>query len=355
MTSERPYRPTGVGNDVMTAVVTSGVGDYDKLVLSRVPVPIPGHGELLIEVLAAGMNNTEINTRVGWYGDGGWNQSTPFPLIQGADCCGRAVAAGLHADESIVGRRVLVRSCMRVTDFRSMETRWLGSDLDGAFAQYVVVPATEAFAVDCDWTDAELATIPCAYGTAENMVARAGITGTSTVLITGASGGVGSAAVQLALRRGARVIGTAGAAKHGQLRELGVDEVFGRDDDLLAVVGAGTVDVVIDNVAGDAFPDLLRLLRRGGTYVSSGAIAGPTVELDMRTMYLNDLRLIGCTSWDLSVFPDLVSYIENGEIRPLLAGTFPLGEIARAQEQFLVKAHVGKFVLIPPDLDDSHP
>nr|WP_237669795.1 zinc-binding dehydrogenase [Rhodococcus sp. BS-15] len=126
---------------------------------------------------------------------------------------------------------------MRVDGFSSGETRWLGSDMDGAFAQFVVVPANEVFPVDCDWTDAELATIPCAYGTAENMIARAGVRRGSTVLITGASGGVGSAAVQLAVRRGARVIGVASRAKHEQLRELGVDEVYGRDADLVDALG----------------------------------------------------------------------------------------------------------------------
>lgn len=338
--------------DLMTAIVTIGNGGYDTLVVSEVPTPVPGPGEVLVRVLAAGMNNTEINTRVGWYSDGGWNDATPFPLIQGTDCCG-VVCAGAGTEESIVGRRVLVRSCMRVDGFSSGETRWLGSDMDGAFAQFVVVPASEVFVVDCDWTDAELATIPCAYGTAENMIARAGVRPGSTVLITGASGGVGSAAVQLAARRGARVIGVASRAKHDQLRELGVDEVYGRDADLVGTLGTRSVDVVIDNVAGDGFGPLLDLLVRGGTYVSSGAIAGPLVALDLRTMYLNDLTLLGCTAWDEDVFPNLVSYIEAGEIRPLLAESFPLEQIAAAQQRFLEKDHVGKFVLVPPVVLDQ--
>ncbi|MCJ0980363.1 zinc-binding dehydrogenase [Rhodococcus sp. ARC_M12] len=338
--------------DLMTAIVTTGAGGYDTLVVSEVPTPVPGPGEVLVRVLAAGMNNTEINTRVGWYSDGGWNDATPFPLIQGTDCCG-VVCAGAGTEESIVGRRVLVRSCMRVDGFSSGETRWLGSDMDGAFAQFVVVPASEVFVVDCDWTDAELATIPCAYGTAENMIARAGLRRGSTVLVTGASGGVGSAAVQLAARRGARVIGVASRAKHDQLRELGVDEVYARDADLVGTLGTHSVDVVIDNVAGDGFGPLLDLLVRGGTYVSSGAIAGPLVALDLRTMYLNDLTLLGCTAWNEEVFPNLVSYIEAGEIRPLLAESFPLEQIAAAQQRFLEKDHVGKFVLVPPVVLDQ--
>jgi NADPH:quinone reductase-like Zn-dependent oxidoreductase len=337
------------GAATMTAVVTTGIGGYDRLILGEVPVPVPAEGEVLLQVLAAGMNNTEINTRLGWYSEGGWNAATPFPLIQGADCCGRIVAVGPGGDESALGTRVIVRACMRPHGFTSPETVWLGSDLDGAFAQFVTVPAREAFTVDCDWSDAELATVPCAYGTAENMVHRAGIGAGSRVLVTGASGGVGSAAVQLARRRGARVTGIAGIAKHERVRALGAHEMIGRDVDPVAVLGANSFDVVIDNVAGPGFPAMLKLLRRGGTYVSSGAIGGPIVELDMRTFYLKDLTLVGCTAWDEPVFANLVAYIERGEIRPVLAKTFPLEQIVSAQRQFLEKSHVGNFVLLPPE------
>jgi NADPH:quinone reductase-like Zn-dependent oxidoreductase len=85
--------------------------------------------------------------------------------------------------------------------------------------------------------------------------------------------------------------------------------------------------------------------------IASGAIAGPIVSLDMRDMYLKDIRLIGCTAWDEPVFPNLISYIESGEIRPLLAKTFPLESIAQAQAEFMEKAHIGNFVLIPPSLE----
>ena len=162
----------------------------------------------------------------------------------------------------------------------------------------------------------------------------------------GASGGVGSAVVQLCKRRGAEVFATAGAAKMEAVRELGA-QVFARGTDLLAELGKDNLDVVIDNVAGDGFTVLPKLLRRGGRYASSGAIAGPMVVLDMRDFYLKDLNLIGCTSWDEPVFPNLVGYIERGEIRPLLAKSFPLREIATAQEAFMQKKHFGNFVLIP--------
>ena len=259
-------------NATMKAVVTTGNGGYDKLEYRDVPVPTLGPGEVLLQVLAAGVNNTEINTRLGWYSsavktgtealtdsekeaaekkaDGGWNEATPFPFIQGTDCCGRIVAVAPGGDESSIGLRVLVRSCIRKSGWKSLENIWIASDFDGAFAQFVKIGANEVFPVDCDWSDAELGTIPCAYGTAENMVYRAKVEKGEHVLIAGASGGVGSAAVQLAKRRGAIVTAIAGKEKLAQVRSIGADRVIARGDDLVACLGEKSIDVVIDNVAG---------------------------------------------------------------------------------------------------------
>lgn len=356
----------------MKAVVTRGNGGYGQLEYGDVPVPKIGEGEVLVQVLAAGVNNTEINTRLGWYsssvkagtdelngsdladtaelGDGGWNGTTPFPFIQGTDCCGRVVESAPGVDTSLKGKRILIRPCIRKKGWDSLENSWMGSDFDGAFAQYVKIPASEVFPVDCEWSDAELGTIPCAYGTAENMIHRAAVSHGDHVVVTGASGGVGSAAVQLAKRRGARVTAIAGKTKHEQVKAAGADLVLSREEDVVARLGEKSVDVVIDNVAGTGFEKLLIILETGGRYVTSGAIAGPLVELDMRTLYLKDLTLIGCTAWDEPVFPNLISYIEKGEIRPLLAKTFQLMDIVEAQREFSMKKHVGKFVLIPPEL-----
>ena len=358
----------------MMAVVTTGNGGYDKLVYKEVPVPVPGPGEVLLQVLAAGVNNTEINTRLGWYSssvtdgtdaasdvqehesqqksDGGWNKATPFPFIQGTDCCGRVIEVGPDTARDMVGARVLVRACMRPNGYDTMDNIWMASDFDGAFAQYVKVPANEVFPVDCDWSDEELATIPCAYGTAENMLHRANLRQGEHVLVAGASGGVGSATVQLAKRRGTRVTAISSKSKFDQVRAVGADHVVDRNGDIAEVLGEDSVDVVVDNVAGPNFPQMLKVLKRGGRYTSSGAIAGPMVSLDMRDMYLKDITLIGCTAWDEPVFPNLVSYIQNGEIQPLLAKTFPLHRIEDAQREFMKKEHLGNFVLIPPRPDN---
>lgn len=354
---------------MMKAVVTTGNGGYDRLEYRGVPIPAPGPGEVLLKVLAAGVNNTDINTRIGWYSssvrrgtgclsdglpdpeieDGGWNRRTPFPLIQGTDCCGEVVKHGGDVCFPEIGKRVLVRPCIRVQGFDSPETIWMGVDFDGAFAQYVKAPAGEVFQVGCDLSDVELAGVPCVYGTAENMLHRAGVGASDRVLVTGASGGVGSAAVQLAKRRGAHVTAIGGRSKMEGMRVLGADRILPRGTDLTADPGEGSMSVVVDNVAGEAFGGLLKTLVRGGRYVSSGAIAGPVVTLDMRDFYLRDLRLIGCTAWDEQVFPNVIEYVGRGEIKPLVAKVFKLEEIEMAQREFIKKAHVGKIVLVPTE------
>ena len=352
----------------MKAIVTVGQGGYDKLEYRDVPVPRPQAGEVLLRVLAAGMNNTEINTRLGWYSsdvsdstdataadaisdeheDGGWSGKTPFPLIQGTDCCGEVVALGEGAAAGLLGKRVLVRACMRLRGFDDLECEWMASNFDGAFAQFVKVPASEVFAVDCGWSDAELATIPCAYATAETMLHRAQVGSEHHVLVAGASGGVGSAVVQLAKARGARVTALTSKGKMQQLLDLGAHRTVDRNEDLVSALGEFSVDVVIDNVGGAGFPAMLKVLKRGGRLATSGAIAGPIVDLDMRDLYLKDISLIGSTAWDEMVFPRLVQLIVAGTIKPLLDRTYPLDQIVVAQEEFLLKRHFGNFVLIPP-------
>jgi NADPH:quinone reductase-like Zn-dependent oxidoreductase len=356
----------------MTGVVLVGHGGFEQLQYrADLAVPTPAMDEVLIRVAAAGINNTDINTRVGWYSkavtsgtdsgaregfrsakddDASWS-GVPlgFPRIQGADCCGRIVAVGEEVDPRRIGERVIVRNMLRsYVDYRPHECWTFGSECDGGFAQYAKAPSRETYKVDCDWSDAELASIPCAYSTAEGMLHRADVRAGEHVVITGASGGVGSAAVQLAKRRGAHVTAVAGRDKAQLLLDLGADQVIPRDGNLLASLGKEAADVALDVAAGPGFPALLDVLRKGGRYAVAGAIAGPLVELDVRTLYLKDLTFFGCTFQDDVVFDNLVAYIERGDIRPLVARTFPLRDIAEAQQHFLSKSIVGKIVLEIP-------
>ncbi len=373
-----PFQPLP---ERMRAVVLTGHGGLDRLEFrDDVAVPRPAAGEVLIAVGACGMNNTDINTRTAWYsrsvteatsgatggagaggfeaareGDSTWGGAgLSFPRIQGADVAGRIAAVGAGVAEARLGERVLVDPWLRDPEDPGDRAKagYLGSERDGGYAEYTTVPAVNAMAIASALTDAELATFPCSSSTAEHMLAKARLGAGETLLVTGASGGVGSALVQLGKRRGATVIAVAGAAKIEAVRALGADAVIARDvPDLEAAVRAASpnseVEVVADIVGGPGFSGLLDLLARGGRFVTSGAIAGPMVELDLRTLYLKDLELLGATVMPLGIFEDLIGYIERGEIKPLLARTFHLEALGEAQTAFLEKQHVGNFVILP--------
>lgn len=355
----------------MAAILLTGHGGLEKLEYrTDVPVPRPKKGEVLIQVAAAGINNTDVNTRIGWYskvitsgtGEGGsagfdavddvdatWmGKALEFPRIQGADVCGRIADVGERVSRDRIGERVLVRNMLRTpVDYQPFACWTFGSECDGGFAQFTVAPAAETYAVRSTWSDEELAAVPCAYSTAENMMHRAAV-GAERVIVTGASGGVGLAAVQLAKRRGATVIAVCSATKAADVMAQGADQTVDRGADLISALGGGSVDVVIDLVGGPQVPSLLDLLRPGGRYAIAGAIGGPVAEIDLRTLYLKDLSVFGCTFQEDEVFENVIKYVEREEVRPVVSRAYPLKAIARAQEDFLTKRHLGKLVLIPP-------
>lgn len=355
----------------MSGVQLTGHGGLDKLVYrSDLPVPEPGANDVLIKCHAAGVNNTDINTRIGWYsrtvtsdtGAGGaagledadaadatWSgKPLEFPRIQGADCFGTVVDVGADVSRNRIGERVLVRTMLRApVDFRPYECWTFGSECDGGFAEYAVAPSRDTFAVNSDLDAAGLGAIPCAYGTAEGMLVRAAVDGNDRVLVTGASGGVGSATVQLARLRGAEVVAVCADEKRDSVLALGADAVAGRKEDLVERFGECSFTVIADLVAGPAWAPFLTLLNRGGRYVTAGAIAGPLVEMDLRSLYLKDLSLFGCAFQEDVVFDNIVRYLNEGRLRPVVAKTFPLRDIRKAQEAFLSKSFVGKIVLIP--------
>jgi NADPH:quinone reductase-like Zn-dependent oxidoreductase len=345
--------------ETMKAVLLTGYGGLNRLVYREdVPVPVPQRGEVLIRVGAAGINNTDVWTREGAYGStegpsplSGWLQGEAFsfPRIQGGDIAGCIVDVGPGVDNRRVGQRVLVDPTIHIGDGEEI-AGVLGSERDGGYAEYVAVPSENAHAIETTLSDAELATFPIAYQTAERMLKRVRLIGGESILITGASGGAGSALVQLAALRQARVIALTSAAHMEEVRDLGADIVLDRGDThwpewLRGQVGA--LDAVADVTGGAAFRSLLDMLRPGGRLVTAGAIAGPIVDLDLRRVYLQRLQIIGSTMGTRSDFLDLVEHIERGRIRPLLADTFPLRDVTRAQEVFASRKFFGKLSLIP--------
>jgi len=265
----------------------------------------PGPREVLVRVGAAGVNNTDLWTRQGAYGSaddpdavGGWLGPLSFPRVQGGDAAGVVVDTGSDADAHLIGRTVLVDPAVYHDESPdATPIGYLGSEIDGGFAGYLVVPADHAHDVsDSPLTVAELACLPVAYGTATRMLRRAGVSTGDVVLVTGASGGVGGALVQLARALGATVVAVTTSAKAAAVTRVGADHVVLRDEPGLAAqvreVAPAGVDVVTDVVGGPGVAELLPVLREDGRWVIAGAIAGPVVQLDLRRLYLSGLSLI---------------------------------------------------------------
>jgi NADPH:quinone reductase-like Zn-dependent oxidoreductase len=339
----------------MRGVILTGFGGLDALEYREdLPVPRPGPGEVVVRVAAAGLNNTDVWTREGAYSadpaaPAGWRgEAVDFPRIQGADVAGHVAEVGSGTPGSRVGERVLVDPMLYTGGERELvRTRYLGSEQDGGYAEFVAVPAENAHPVDSACGDAELATFPTAYLTAMRMLDRARVTAGETVLVTGASGGVGSALVQLCVLRGARVVALTSAERAAEVARLGAHTVLHREGFAPAAV-TDEIDVVADVVGGPFFNDLLgEVVRPLGRYVTAGAVAGPLVTADLRRLYLKQVELIGSSFGSHDDFTELVALIRSGSLRPLLARTYPLADLVSAQREFMGRNFVGNIVVIP--------
>ena len=349
----------------MNAVVLTGHGGLDKLeIRTDYPVPDVGSGEVLIEVRACGLNNTDIWVRQGSYGTdenpdevASWRRGQPnslsFPRIQGADIAGYIVAVGSLVSEDRIGERVMVDFSLYNTETDSMAfIDYIGHGRNGGYADYCSVPAENAHAVGTELTDPELATFCCAYVTAEHMLDRARVGEGETVLVTGASGGVGSGLIQLCRARGAVPVAVSSEGYEAALKEIGAEAVLLRGGKSLAMqldaeVPGRAVDVVADLVGGKLFNELINLLKPEGRYISAGAIAGAVVPLDLRTVYLKHLEIHGSSQGSRKAFATLLCYIKSGKVRSLLDGVYALSQIHQAQLDFMSKKFFGKLVVVP--------
>ena len=360
---------------VMKAMVLKGHGGFDQLVWHEDwPVPKPRAGEVLVRVKACGLNNTDINTRTSWYSksvkqgitqEGGatgfadaaeesdsWSSNPiTFPLIQGADVTGEIVGLGEGVDPARLGQRIIADPwILPSTDWRDVgRAIYLGSECDGGFAEYTTLPSENAVAIETALSDLELATFSCALTTAENLVMKTHLKPGETVVIAGASGGVGSFATQLCRLRGAHVIAIAGKDKHDTVLQYGAHDVIDRNTSdlksaILALAPRG-VQVAFDVVGGAVTPQLLDSLNQYGRYSSSGAISGPMIDFDLRHLIYKDLTMTGATIVEPGTMTRLIKLIESGDIKPSLAQSFPLKDLHTAQEAFMQKSHSGNIVV----------
>ncbi|WP_026818867.1 zinc-binding dehydrogenase [Arthrobacter castelli] len=346
-----------VPNKMLAARLTAH-GGPGALELVDAPVPSPAAGEVLVRVDAAALNNTDLWTREGAYGlpgdphaRSGWRGPIDFPRIQGADVAGVVVRLGSGVDSRMHGIRVLVDPANYDQDGDDANpVGLLGSERNGGYARYVTVHADRAHNVEgSPLSNTELACLPTAYGTALGMLERGRVQAGETVAVTGASGGVGLALVQLAAARGATVIAVSSAGKLSAVRHAGAHEVIDRATDPWQQIGstaADGVDAVLDVVAGTGITTGLPSLREGGRWVVAGALGGYQIDLDIRRLYLHNIVLLGSSMHTPAHFRTLVDIAKRGYVRPVVAATYELADIHRAQADLAARKHVGKLVLV---------
>jgi alcohol dehydrogenase len=344
----------------MKAMLLSGHGGPEKLVFeNNWPTPDIDADEVLVQVGACGINNTDIWVREGAYGDSDdpdavasfGNSPLLFPLIQGADIAGLIVGCGANVDSSRIGQRVMIDFGIYAGPGDDIPSHdYIGSGRPGGFAEYLAVPAENAHRVETSLSDVELASFCCAYITGEHMLRRSRVSQGERVLVTGASGGVGSGVVQLCRARGAIPYALVGAGKEAALISIGAEATITRgevnlSETVVTLTNNQPIDVIVDTVSGPLLPDLIEVLKPQGRYVTCGAMGGPMVEIDMRRIYLKNLEMHGASQGTRKDFEAIRDYVISGKIKPLVAKTFALADLGQAQEEFKKKEFVGKFVV----------
>lgn len=338
----------------MKAMVLSGYGGPESLSWREDwPDPEPGAGEVRVRVAACGLNNTDIWTRLGAYGTstdlnapaGPRRHPIEFPRIQGADAVGTIDRVGAGTDPGLVGRRVLVDPAVREQPDNLLTARFLGSDLDGGFAQYVVVPVGNALPIPDGVDDLHAATIASAAGTAMRMLRHGGFGRGDRVVTTGASGGVGSALIQLGAAMGCAVTAvTRRPELTDALMDLGAKSVIGPDD----IDPDAGYDGALDVVGAPTLIALLASLRRGGTFVIAGASGGAVLEVDVRTIYLGHVSFLGTSLFTAEDLRLVLEFVVDGRFTPLLERSYPLEQLADAQHHFTSLPRFGNLAVSVP-------
>lgn len=348
----------------MKAFHVTGFGGLEKLQATEVDIPKLEEDEVLVKIHATALNNSDIWMREGGYGtdtkagaSAGWRrEGINFPRIPGSDIAGEIVEIGSNVSKEYLNKNVVLfpfqSTGEKGFEHMSDDIGYIGSEFDGGYAQYVVWKANLCFEAPLS-NLVESATIPVSGLTAWHMLIRSQIQEGEKVLVTGATGGVGSLAVQIASKVfGADVIASVrDESIRGMMLELGAKDIVSYKsksllDDILDLAG-GNVDIVIDVVGEALFSTSLAALGKGGRFVTSGASSGPISEIDFRTIYLKHLNLYGSTLGTRVEFGDLLKAVCGGKIQPVVDKKFPLAQAKDAQDYFKHSKQLGKVVLLP--------
>lgn len=361
----------------MKAMVLTGHGGVDKLVYrDDVAVPRPAPGQVLVRVTATAKNNTDRKAREGLYPTKdkdevasfqmGGSATLTFPRIQGADVAGRVAAVGEGVDPARIGERGLLDFNLYPDDRRDINLTpdYYGHGADGGFAEYVAVPSDQFHTVDkSDLADAELAAMGmCSYQTALHMLTSAKVVAGERVLVTGASGGVGTALIQLCRVMGAIPYALSTPDKSQALRELGAEAVLDRSDmdgftdRVRALTGGAPLDAVMDLVGGDMtdrFIDAMIFdMKARNSYPRlsiAGASGGNLSEIMWTRIYLYQVRVFGVSHGTREEAEQLIGWIRSGDLKPVLHAAFKLSDLHRAEDYFVSRGNnfLGKIVIVP--------
>ncbi|MFQ3544844.1 zinc-binding dehydrogenase [Halobacillus rhizosphaerae] len=344
----------------MKAVQVTGYGGLDQLQVMEKEIPKPKSNEVLVQVKACAINNTEIWMREGAYGTGeesGWRpEGVNFPRTPGSDIAGKVVETGSHVTDLNTGDDVVLfpftSSGEEGYEHISEDMSFIGSEYDGGYAEYVVWPAELCNPMPLqDYK--ESAVFSVSGLTAWHMVEQIAPKPGETVMVTGANGGVGSLNVQIAANVfGAEVIAIVGdLSLADKMKELGAAHVLSyRSDKLeeeILEAGGGSIDAVLDVVGDALFHTSLQVLKKGGKFCTSGSAGGQQTELDFRTLYLKHITMFGSVLGTRADFNKLMDAIANHQVKPVIDRTFPLEEAKDAQKYFKESGKLGKIVLIP--------
>ncbi|MCH4811104.1 alcohol dehydrogenase catalytic domain-containing protein [Vreelandella neptunia] len=368
----------------MAAMLLTGHGAIEKLEYHQdVATPQPKAGEVLVQVTATAKNNTDRKAREGLYptkdkGDVtsfamGGTPTLTFPRIQGADVAGRIVAVGEGVDAERIGQRGLLDFNIYADERRDINLTpdYYGHGADGGFAEYIAVPADQFYHVpNPELHDAELASMGmCSYQTAYHMMTAANVSAGERVLVSGASGGVGTALIQLCRIVGAIPYAVSQLDKADSLKALGAEAVIDRGDlptfvdRVLETTGGKPIDAVMDLVGGEMtnlFIDTMIVDMQGRKSYPrlsiAGASGGNLSEMMWTRVYLYQVQIFGVSHGTREEAEQLVAWIRSGELKPVLHAAFKLSDLHDAERYFVNRSsnYLGKIVLVPDAQWASH-
>lgn len=322
--------------------------------LEDVPTPEPGLGQVRLRVAACALNHLDLWVRRGL--------ETVMPHIGGADIAGTVDALGADVHGVRAGDRVVVDPswscgecawCARGEESVCASYRIIGEHTQGGLAEYVVVPARNLFAVPDDYPIERAAAAPLVFLTAwRGLMTRARLAAGEAVLVTGASGGVATAAIQIARHAGARIYAVTTADNIEQVRALGADIVYDREQvdyskQIWADTGKRGVDVIFDSVGEATWRQNVRAAGRLGRIVVYGGTTGPRLETDARLLFWKQLELIGTTMSNRREFAAVMRLVFAGVLHPVIDVTWPLERVREAHERLEAGQQFGKIVLVP--------